>query len=328
MSCYHPLPAIKKRYSDQYTVGRRGDIFHPYTDWQTGEYIEPISIPCGKCVGCRLDYSRGWADRCVLESLDKDPESCWFLTLTYDDNHIETEKRSLLTDKGTLTLYPKDVQDFMKRLRIEWFRRYNAENIRFYLAGEYGSTTARPHYHMLVYNLPIPDLTFYKSNIHGDQLFNSDEIEDLWGHGFVVIGKLEWKTAAYTARYVLKKFKGKSKEETDEHYKLVGLLPEFTRSSRRPGIAREYYENHSAEIYKNDEIILPNGKITKPPKYFDKLMKDEDADLMAFVKTARKHVAELKKAEIFSATTLDEDEYFKLQERKKENQTQLLTRLL
>ena len=328
MPCYHPLPAIKKRFNDQYIVGRHGDIFAPFTDYQTGELIEPISIPCGKCIGCRMDYSRGWADRCVLESFDKDPDTCWFVTLTYDDCNIETEKRSLLTDKGTLTLYPKDVQDFLKRLRIEWFRRYNAENIRFYLCGEYGSTTARPHYHLLMYNLPIPDLKFYKSNIHGDQLFNSDEIESIWTHGFVVIGKLEWKTAAYTARYVLKKFKGKSKEETEQHYKSVGLVPEFTRCSRRPGIAREFYEKHSAEIYKNDEIILPGGRVTKPPKYFDKIMKEEDADLMEFVKTARKHVAELKKVEILNATSLDEDQYFTLQERKKENQTKLLTRFL
>lgn len=328
MACFHPLPAIKKRFSDQYIVGRRGDIFTPYTDYQTGELIEPISIPCGKCIGCRLDYSRAWADRCVLESLDKDPDTCWFLTLTYDDNHIVTDKRSLLTDKGTLTLYPKDVQDFIKRLREHWSRIYNVDNIRFYLAGEYGSTSGRPHYHMIVYNLPIFDLKFYRSNLDGDSLFNSDEIEDIWNNGFVVIGRLEWKTAAYTARYVTKKFKGKTKAETDEFYKSCSLVPEFTRCSRRPGIAREFYEKHSAEIYKNDEIILHSGRVTKPPKYFDKIMKEEDADLMEFVKTARRHVAELKKAEIFNETSLDEDRYFTLQERKKENQIKLLTRSL
>ena len=328
MACYHPLPAIKKRFSDQFSVGKQGDFFEPYVDYSTGELIEQIKIPCGKCLGCRLDYSRAWADRCVLESLDKPSDECWFLTLTYNDNNIETKKRSLLTDKGTLTLYPKDVQDFLKRLRVEWFRRYNRDNIRFFMCGEYGSETARPHYHMLIYNLPIYDLKFYKANIQGDLLYNSDELEELWSHGFVVIGKFEWKTAAYTARYVLKKFKGKTKEETEEHYKSVGLLPEFTRMSRCPGIARSYYDAHVHEIYKNDEIILPCGRITKPPKYFDKIATDQEPDMMVFVKEARKRVAELKKAQIFNETTLDEDAYFTLQEKKKENQTKLLTRLL
>ena len=328
MSCFHPLPAIRKPYSDQFRVGKRGDIFTPYVDPTTGEYIEQISLPCGKCIGCRLDYSRAWADRCVLESLDYPPDRCWFVTLTYRDDAFVTKERSLLTDKGTLTLYPRDVQLFIKRLREHWKRVYGVDRIRYFMCGEYGSDSARPHYHMLVYNLPIFDLKFYKSNIQGDLLFNSAEIESLWSYGFVVIGKFEWKTAAYTARYVLKKFKGKTKEETAEHYKSVGLLPEYTRMSRMPGIGRDFYENHKDEIYKNDEIILSGGRITKPPKYFDNILKNENETLMAFTKDARKHVAELKNAQIFNETTLDEDAYFTLQEKKKKNQTKLLTRLL
>lgn len=328
MSCYHPLPAIRKMYSDQFRVGKRGDVFHPYTDPVTGEYIEPISLPCGKCIGCRLDYSRAWADRCVLESLEYPPDRCWFVTLTYRDDAFVTKERSLFTDQGTLTLYPRDVQLFIKRLRQHWKRAYDVDGIRFFMCGEYGSTSARPHYHLLLYNLPIQDLKFYSSNTLGDLLYNSDEIESIWGHGFVVIGKFEWKTAAYTARYVMKKFKGKNKEETDEHYKSLGLLPEFTRMSRMPGIGRNYYEAHKDQIYRNDEIILSGGRVTKPPKYYDKILKDEDSTLMAFTKDARKHVAELKNAEIFSHTNLDEDQYFTLQERLKKNSTKLLTRLL
>ena len=328
MPCYHPLPAIRKMYSDQFRVGRKGDVFHPYTDPVTGEYIEPISIPCGKCIGCRLDYSRAWADRCVLESLEYPPDRCWFVTLTYSDDAFVTKDRSLITEKGTLTLYPRDVQLFIKRLREHWKRVYNVDGIRFFMCGEYGSTTARPHYHLLLYNLPIPDLKFYSSNSLGDLLYNSDEIESLWSYGFVVIGKFEWKTAAYTARYVLKKFKGKTKEETQEYYNSLALVPEYTRMSRMPGIGRNYYDAHRDEIYKNDEIILSGGRLTKPPKYFDNILKNENETLMAFTKDARKHVAELKNAEIFSHTNLDEDQYFTLQERLKKNQTKLLTRLL
>lgn len=328
MACYHPLPAIKKKYSNQLTVGKAGDVFTPYTDVSTGELIEPIQLPCGKCIGCRLDYSRVWADRCVLESLSYDPDRCWFVTLTYDDNSIVNEKRSLVNSKGYLSLYPKDVQDFLKRLRITWQRRYGCEKIRFFMCGEYGSTSARPHYHLLIYNLPIPDLKYYKANVDGDILYNSDEIESLWGLGYVVIGKFEWKTAAYTARYVLKKFKGKTKEETEEYYNSLDLVPEYTRCSRNPGIGRDYLDSHVDDVYMRDEIILPGGRVAKPPKYYDKIVKDYDPDLISRVKSVRNHVAELTRSRTMSATTLDEDSYFTIQENKKKNQSKVLTRLL
>lgn len=328
MSCYHPLPAIKKPFDNTFRVGKYGDSFQPYVDYQTGELIDQISVPCGKCIGCRLDYSRAWADRCVLESLDYPEDHCWFVTLTYDDNHLVTADRSIVSDKGTLTLYPRDVQLFIKRLREHWSRVYGVDRIRFFMCGEYGSTTARPHYHLLLYNLPIQDLKYYTANLLGDLLYNSDELSSLWGLGFVVIGKFEWKTAAYTARYVLKKFKGQNKEETREHYEKVGLYPEYTRMSRKPGIGRDYLDRHAAEIYKNDEIILAGGRVSKPPKYFDKIMKDNDEVLMTLIKDARKKVAALKNAEVFNHTNLDEDAYFKISEISKEKSIKSLTRLL
>lgn len=339
MSCFHPLPAIRKKDSDQFRVGKQGESFLPYTDVLTGERIEPINIPCGKCIGCRIDYSRAWADRCVLESLEYPKGLSWFVTLTYDDDHIETDKRTLLTDKGTLTLFPKDPQDFLKRLREYWERVYDHVGIRFFMCGEYGSTTARPHYHMLLYNLPIHDLKVYSKNRQGDLLYTSNEISSLWGLGYVIIGELTWQTCAYTARYVLKKFKGKTKEVTEEHYKSVGLLPEYTRMSRMPGIAREFYERHKDDIYyfesldknkviTNDEIILPGGKISKPPKYFDRLRKEEDPISMVWIQEARKHVAELRALDRAKLTDLDEDAYFQVQEKKLENRLKGLTRFI
>ena len=328
MSCYHPLPAIRKYASDQYAIGKRGQEFASFIDPKTGELVEPLQVPCGKCIGCRLDYSRTWADRCVLESLEYDKKLCWFVTLTYDNDHLITSERSLLTDKNTLTLYPRDVTLFLKRLRDAWDYRYNWQGIRYYLCGEYGSTTARPHYHLLLFNCPIPDLKYSAKNTRGDIHYNSDELTELWGNGFICIGELTWETAAYTARYVLKKFKGETKDETEAYYKNAGLVPEFTRCSRRPGIARGYYEAHKDEIYKNDEIILPKGKVTKPPKYFDNLMKDDDMKVISMIKYARRNVAELQHSQKLSATDLDEDAYFQLLERNKKNSIKALTRYL
>lgn len=345
MACFFPLPAIKYRDSSnqflwKVNVGKRDErsSFVSYTDPLSGEIVEPFSIPCGKCIGCRLDYSRGWADRCVMESLCHDPDECWFITLTYDDDHIVTEKRSLLTEKGTLTLYPKDVQDFLKRLREYWHRVYRVDGIRFFMCGEYGSTTFRPHYHLLVYGLPIKDLKPFHKNELGQMLYVSDEIQDLWKQGFILIGTMTWETCAYTARYVLKKYKGMNAEDTKDHYEQAMIVPEYTRMSRMPGIARPYYEAHKDQIYREcggdhrklctSEIILPKGRVTTPPKYFDKIKDEEDPVFMTFLKEARKHVAELRQMDLMAHTTLDEDAYFKLQDLKKKNAAKALTRLL
>ena len=105
-----------------------------------------VSFPCGQCIGCRLDYSRQWADRIVMESMSY-PGRSWFFTLTYSDENLP------VSDLGTFTLYPRDVELFMKRLRREY-----GEGVRFFLAGEYGDQSARPHYHACVMNLSLLDL--------------------------------------------------------------------------------------------------------------------------------------------------------------------------
>lgn len=326
MACFHPLPAIKKPYPDnRFKVGRENQEFLPYTDRITGEYIEQIKVPCGKCIGCRLDYSRTWANRCVLESLSFPQETCFFVTLTYSDESIKEHSSELISPKGTLTLYPKHVQDFMKRLRIHWQRKYNHDGIRFYLAGEYGDETARPHYHALIYNIPIKDLTFYAKNNLGQPLFNSGEIEDIWGFGYVVLGELNWDTCAYTARYVMKKQKGKGAKD---FYENAGLYPEFVRMSRDPGIGRLYFEANKDKIYRTDSIVLPGGKVVKPPAYFDKLYSLEHPEIINDLKIDRRYCAEMAKQNRLLQCDYDEKKYFSILEENKNKSVKGLTRYL
>lgn len=345
MACFHPLPAIKKRGLNTFHIGREGDVFTPYVDYSTGQLIEPIKINCGKCIGCRLDYSRSWADRCVLEA--KMHESNWFVTLTYDDDHLVTEKRSLISDKGTLSLYPKDLQDFLKRLRIHWEREHNWKKdliadddpslyanpgIRFYGCGEYGSSTFRPHYHLLLFNFPIFDLKFFFANELGDPVYLSDEIQSIWSHGQITVGEFNWETAAYTARYVMKKQKGKG---AAEYYENAGLVPEFSRMSRNPGIGRSYYDLYKDSIYKEfadkryqASIILPNGRETNPPKYFDKIHSSDHEEMMNFLKDQRRNYAELSLRTSLAQADLDERGYFKAKEEYKNYSIKALTRFL
>lgn len=339
MACYHPLHAFQigkneKSGKPKYQIeSGRTERIHPregrhiITDRWIENYVE---IPCGKCIGCRLDYSRQWATRCMLEA--KQFENNAFITLTYEDNELHYKKGCDLTTgevKDTPTLYPKDLTKFMKDLRRYYEYHYEHKNIRFYACGEYGSTTERPHYHLIVFNLPIYDKKYLFTNAAHDKIYTSEIIREIWGRGHITVGEVTWNSAAYTARYIMKKIKGK---ESKEIYKLMGKEPEFTRMSRREGIGRKYYEENKQKIYECDEIILTGKKgkaqIVKPSKYYDKLFDIEEPECMAAIKKQRKEAAEYALAIQLGKTNLTKEEYFELKERKKIEQIKQLKRQL
>lgn len=290
-------------------------------------------VPCQQCKGCRIDYSRHWADRIVMESLLYPEHTNFFVTLTYDEEHLIPNltgySLDLLVDGqyqtvNAATLILDDVKLFMKRLREFYSREYDHVGIRVYYCGEYGSRTRRPHYHLCLFNLPIQDLQFYSRNFQGDTLYNSPKLEELWGKGYVVIGELTWETAAYTARYVVKKFKGK---QSQEFYESMGhVVPEFSHSSNKPGIAAEYFNKYKADIYRYDRIQLPssdsrNGFVSVP-RYFDKLLEryqekhpdDVSIERLEKIKYKRRELADLKSYNERILNGLFDKEYFRLKE--------------
>lgn len=303
MSCYHPITAV---YNPKLAEIEGKKTLHfnwpDFYEYRNGHFVlregmEEIEVPCGQCIGCRLQYSRQWALRIQKEASTW--EHNYFLTLTYDDMHIPNQD-VINEATGEIILghplNPNDITKFMKRLRITWQRKFGSKNIRFYLCGEYGKQTERPHYHICLMNFPIPEeeLEFYKHNELGDNLYKCDLIEKIWGKGIIVVGSLTWQSAAYVARYMLKKQKG-NPEQVKTYYKSQGKIPEFTRCSRKPGIAREWYELHKDEIYKNDEIFVPKrggGTLKlKPAGYFDRLYDLEHPKEMLRIKEARKAYA-------------------------------------
>ena len=141
----------------------------------TGKEI--LQVPCGQCIGCRIDRSRQWANRCMLELQYHD--SAYFVTLTYDDLHVP---KAYYPDPDTgeahqsLTLCKRDFQLWMKRLR----KRFSDDKIRFFACGEYGGSTHRPHYHAIVFGLHLDDLVKYKTVQEGDgyyTYYNSDSLQ-------------------------------------------------------------------------------------------------------------------------------------------------------
>ena len=328
MPCYHPMRrwwfgeltgdgkqtgAVITDLECKLLTSRKkgGQIYHGY--WPAERWSE--EIPCGKCYGCRMEYAKQWATRCILES--KQWENNWFITLTYDDEHLPL-KEQINTDTGEMkgimsaTLEPPAVTKFMKDLRRYWKYHYDEDNIRFYACGEYGGRNGRPHYHIIAFNLNIRDIKPLGRTQTGRMQWDSDIIRKIWGKGLTGLGKVEYESCAYVARYMLKKQKGPG---STEWYAEKGLVPEFTRTSRRPGVGGNYYEANKDKIYSYDEIILPKGQKVKPPKYYDKLYDIEYPYEMEEIKKARKKAAKESEAAELAKTTLTKKELLEVKER-------------
>lgn len=230
-----------------------------------------FDVPCGHCINCRLNYAKKWSQRCLLEC--KSWSENFFVTLTYDDENLPAIADYSTGEFMAATLVPKDVTDFMKRLREYYRMEHQHVGIRFYMAGEYGDHTFRPHYHVIIFNCPIFDLEYYAKSPMGDCYFNSQTFANLWQKGHVVIGEVTAQSAAYVARYCQKK----ANKSVD--YDAIGIHKEYTRMSRMPGIALPYLQAHFKEIYEDDLIYLPDGQMCTPMRYFDDKAKQMGVDI-------------------------------------------------
>lgn len=355
MSCYHPLRAfdtglLTDNFKPKYKIcGPDVDRIHvPHTYVRNGEITKSskqvwqdrwitdyIPVPCGQCVGCRLDYSRQWADRCLLEA--REWECNAFITLTYDPEHLPELKQVVDVETGETfmwpSLVPDDLTKFMKDLRRYYEHHYNYDNIRFYACGEYGDEGGRPHFHLILFNCPIPDKQYLYTNHEHEKIYTSASLSKIWKKGIVGIGEVTWNSAAYVARYVMKKQKGNTAGLVELPGKklVTGIVPEFTRMSRMPGIAWKYYDEHKHEFYETDEIVMSvRGKVRtiKPPRYFDKLydIDCEDPFIMAEIKQRRAEMSKQSMKCQLEKTDLNEQEYLAVKERNKIAQINALKR--
>lgn len=262
MTCYNPKYArieTMEQYNDKTgeLIGAKKNIHFLHKDEalrvDTGELKDGITvIPCQKCSGCALDKSNDWATRCIMEM--KNWKHSYFVTLTYDDEHIPmtTAYKSPkdLTIVNHCELVPRDLQLFMKKLRKHYKgelpRTYKGETeypIRFFGAGEYGSKTERCHFHLALFNIVFDDLKLHKMvpTKFGKQypIYTSDKLAEIWENGFITIEELNYETAAYIARYVLKKAFGKDKR----YWEAIEVHPEYTTTSKRGGIGFDLMNN-------------------------------------------------------------------------------------
>lgn len=290
ISCYHPFLAsvdvddsgkkhlhfLPGKYSPsllKYQVDTDLTITKRLEDGSLGKIIVPyqnlMKIPCGKCIGCKFDYTKQWSDRMILELDDNDGKAI-FVTLTYDNLHVPY---AVDDDDGlpvSLSLKKRDFQLFMKRLR----KCFSDKSIRFFACGEYGGRTLRPHYHAILFGLSLSD--FSDLSVHGmnelNQLYYvSPSFTHIWSNGFTLLSDVSYKTCAYVARYNVKKAYGdniKPHELAEDSFVLM---------SRRPGIASRYYDDHPDFFDTMSSYFFDsNGsvRVSCPSYFLDKLSVD------------------------------------------------------
>lgn len=293
-------------------------------------------VPCGKCINCRLAYSRDWANRCMAEL--KTAHNAYFVTLTYNNEHLEfapyvdPETGSIETRP---VLVPKHLQDWLKRIRRSAERR-GFDKVRFFACGEYGEESLRPHYHVILYNVPnclIDKPKKWVDSTPEAPLWYSDTFSRFWPYGYAVFGDVNWETCAYVARYITKKQLGKSKQEQEkaqaQFFPDFPWVPELVRMSRRPGIGRDYYEAHKGEIYRTDELFVPIKGIiqaVRPAKYYDRLYDVDHHTTLRGLKYNRSKQAEKAMLATLSTTSLSEVEYLEQKDETKLEQSRRLIR--
>ncbi len=267
MPCFSPLHGYRSKSKTD--KGLRAIVF----DKNTGYADQPVTLSCGRCRGCRLRHSEEWAIRlhCEASLYDK---NC-FLTLTYDEAH--------LPDNQSITV--REYQLFMKK-----FRKETPDKLRYFHCGEYGDKGGRPHYHAVILNFDFED-KIKEENSNGHQLYSSKTLDKIWGKGRARIGEVTFQSAAYTARYIMKKITG---DKADEHYETYHLRTgeiiqrekEYVTMSRGYGIGQKWFEKYHGDVYPHDYIVI-DGKKRRPPSYFDDLYEKLDPEAHHHLKIRR-----------------------------------------
>lgn len=279
-ACVRPRTGIRNHKGQ---IVKMKPIQHPFSPG-------PVTVACGKCVTCRLEAAKQWAVRAVHEA-QTHKHNC-FITLTHNNESLPPD----------LSISVRTWQLFAKRLRKQ------IGPFRFLACGEYGDRNLRPHYHALIFGWDPPDKEFWqKGKRDSDIYYTSKALEKAWSVngqqlGFCTVGKLNWETARYVARYVLKKTDGQKGHfenfrcdyDTGECWEVPGP---FAIMSRRPGLGSDWFQRYYKDVYPHDACVIEGHKV-RPPRFYDSLLERKDPSLMESVRDARAEAAETFKDDL------------------------------
>ena len=282
MPCYSPLKGYKDPATGGLTFNKRGTA-------------QTLEVACGQCLGCRLDHALMWATRiCHEASLHVDNHGNSWVTLTYREKHDANDQqyRAGHYVPDDFSLQPSHVSKFIRALR-----KRLPQKIKYFYCGEYGDENGRPHYHICLFNVSFDDQQLWKDD-EGFYTYTSRTLDELWPYGFATVAELNYETAAYTARYSLKKITGKMADEhylrCDQHGEAYWILPEFIRMStgnkNAPcGLGSGFYEKYHTDIFPQDQCPVPGkGMVRKVPRYYDNILESRDPATRELVKDLRK----------------------------------------
>ena len=220
MACTNPKPAWKTK---------NGKIAFEAPKWtRKADYF----VPCEKCLACTAQKSQYWAIRMTHEAQTHKLSS--FITLTYREEDCPE------------AISKKEAKAFIRRLRD-----YYTKDLRYFLCGEYGETTRRPHYHAIIFGTDFRS-SRYTYTVNSD-LFGNSELDRVWGKGHIGIADFTPATAMYTAGYVNKKL---SDRDT------------FNSMSRFPPLGKRWLERNIDEIMRLDKCEFDGREYPVPPEYY------------------------------------------------------------
>lgn len=311
MSCYHPnrMIVLADRHTGELVYKMAGAaldsaaVARQLSSPGCGKYdvVDVLNIPCRKCVGCRLDYSRDWANRMLLEY--QTTKKAVFVTLTYNDDHLP------LSAYGIPTLCKRDIQLWLKRIR----KYYTGTQIRYFAAGEYGDQTHRPHYHAILFGLTLDDLrphTVRNVNELGQSAYQCSVLDETWQLGFCSAAPTSYQTFGYVSRYCLKK-------QRTVDYLLDDVemyAPEFSLMSRKPGLGGYYVTD---DYLDGVNCVVSDGTDTKVfplPSALLRRLHDVDPQRYAELKESRKRLADDRLQMELDRTSLTYPEYMRQRE--------------
>lgn len=246
-------------------------------------YPKGLNAQCGKCAQCKIQRRQQWIFRMSEEQ--KQSQSCHFVTLTYNNEHVPRTKN------GFNTLNRKSLKSFWKKLRRKNQALGNKNKIKYYIAGEYGGLKGRPHYHAIIYNSLEETYTQAWTNKNGQQL------------GTVDIGTVTEKSIAYTTSYIDKYGKIPQHSRDDRE-------PEFSNKSNGLGLT---YINEITKIYhqRSRDMTIRIGKVKVPiPRYYkSKIWSEKEVKILGEINSTKRQKNEEYKERVFNTNPERNEDY-------------------
>ena len=246
--------------------------------------LRQIEVPCGKCPVCIRRRVNSWVFRLLEE--DKVSSSSYFITLTYDNDHVP------ISGNKFLTLDKTHLQKFWKKLR-----KKQKTKIKYYAVGEYGETFGRPHYHCIVFNVESP--AFFG---------------ECWTAGKIDIGSVSGDSIGYCAGYI-------NKGRLVPVHKMDDREKEFSVMSKGLGksyLSPEMVKYHKEDITRNYVTLKGGAKIALPRYYRDRIYNETEKTKQRFHIISEKRKKELKiLKEYMNKFGVDESELLLILESKK-----------